>query len=121
MVFSVVGEELGLVGGILLLALLAFICLRIVRTARKAHNVSGSLICYGTVFMISSQAVMNIGMCLKLLPCIGITLPFISAGGSANLCIYLAIGLVLSVYRFNKSKSLDSLSIYNVTTQFAKA
>ncbi len=119
MVFSVVGEELGLVGGVLLLSILTFICLRIIKTARSAHNVSGSLICYGTVFMISSQAIMNIGMCLKLLPCIGITLPFISAGGSANLCIYLAIGLVMSVYRFNRNKSLDSLSIYNITTQFA--
>ncbi|MBR4451635.1 MAG: FtsW/RodA/SpoVE family cell cycle protein [Clostridia bacterium] len=120
MVFSVVGEELGLVGGILLLAILAFICLRIIKTAKSAYNVSGSLICYGTVFMISSQAVMNIGMCLKLLPCIGITLPFISAGGSANLCIYLAIGLVLSVYRFNKNKSLDSMSIYDIRTQFER-
>ncbi len=120
MVFSVVGEELGLVGGILLLAILAFICLRIIKTAKCAYNVSGSLICYGTVFMISSQAVMNIGMCLKLLPCIGITLPFISAGGSANLCIYLAIGLVLSVYRFNKNKSLDSMSIYDIRTQFER-
>ena len=120
MVFSVVGEELGLVGGIILLLVLAFICLRIIKTAKMSHNASGALICYGTAFMISSQVIMNIGMCLKLLPCIGITLPFISAGGSANLCIYLAIGLVMSVYRFNKDNNLDNITLNGVLTPFTE-
>ena len=120
MVFSVVGEELGLIGGILLLLVLAFICIRIIKTAKLSYNASGALICYGTAFMISSQVIMNIGMCLKLLPCIGITLPFISAGGSANLCIYLAIGLVMSVYRFNKDNNLDNLNLYGILTPFTE-
>lgn len=120
MVFSVVGEELGLVGGIFLLILLGFICIRIIRTARLSHNVSGAIICYGTAFMLASQIIMNIGMCLKLLPCIGITLPFISAGGSANLCVYLAIGLVMSVYRFNKNGDTENLNLYGFLTQYAE-
>ena len=55
--------------------------------------------CYGVAFMIIAQAIVNIGMCTMLLPVIGITLPFISAGGSSTACLYLAIGLVMSVYR----------------------
>ena len=118
MVFSVVGEELGFTGGVLLLAVLAFICIKIMIIGRKSATLTGSIICYGTAFMISSQAVMNIGMCLKLLPCIGITLPFISAGGSSNLCIYLAIGLVMSVYRYNKTDDLSNFRFNGIATPF---
>lgn len=117
-VFSVVGEELGFIGSILLVAVLAFLCFKIIKTAKMSHNVSGSLICYGTAFMISSQVIMNIGMCLKLLPCIGITLPFISAGGSSNLCIYMAIGLVMSVFRFNKYRDSENISYKTISTPF---
>lgn len=102
MVFSVVGEELGFVGCIGLLLLLFLIIFFIVRVAKKSRDVTGNYFCYGVAVMIAAQTIINIGMCLKLLPCIGITLPFISAGGSANLCIYVAIGLVMSVYRYNK-------------------
>ena len=53
--------------------------------------------------MIMPQAIINIGMCTRLLPVIGITLPFISAGGSSTVCLYLAIGLVMSIYRSSRS------------------
>ena len=66
------------------------------------------MICYGVMFMIISQAIINIGMCLKLLPVIGITLPFISAGGSSVVSLYLAVGLVLSVYRSSGVISYDN-------------
>ncbi len=118
MVFSVVGEELGFLGGFLLLAVLTLICVRIMITGRKSATLTGSIICYGTAFMIASQVVMNIGMCLKLLPCIGITLPFISAGGSANLCIYLAIGLVMSVYRYNRQTGVSNFRFDGIATPF---
>lgn len=120
MVFSVVGEELGFLGGILLLCVLAFICIRIIIIGRKSATLTGSAICFGTAFMISSQVVMNIGMCLKMLPCIGITLPFISAGGSANMCIYLAIGLVMSVYRINRNDGLSTLGYNSIITPFTE-
>lgn len=120
MVFSVVGEELGFLGGILLLCVLAFICIRIIIIGRKSATLTGSAICFGTAFMISSQVVMNIGMCLKMLPCIGITLPFISAGGSANMCIYLAIGLVMSVYRINRNDGLSAAGYNSIITPFTE-
>ena len=66
------------------------------------------MICYGVMFMIIAQVAVNIGMCLKLLPVIGITLPFISAGGSSVVSLYLAVGLVLSVYRSSGTISYDN-------------
>ncbi|MBQ3149736.1 MAG: FtsW/RodA/SpoVE family cell cycle protein [Clostridia bacterium] len=105
MIFSVVCEELGLLGGLLMLGLMAFIVLRIVLVAKNTHDGVSKLLCWGVAFMLSGQIFINIGMCLKLLPVIGITLPFMSAGGSSNLSVYLALGLVFSVYRFNKTRA----------------
>ena len=99
MVFSVVGEELGFAGAMGLILMFAAIIIKICITGKNSVNFSGSVICYGTAFMLASQVFLNIGMCLKILPCVGITLPFVSAGGSANLCVYFAIGLCMSVYR----------------------
>ena len=102
MIFSVVGEELGFAGGIAALALLSAIIVLLALSARRARDKTGCLLCYGMAIMIGIQSIINIGMCMKLLPCIGITLPFFSAGGSSNLCVYLGLGLVLSVYRFSR-------------------
>lgn len=121
MVFSVVGEELGFIGCFLLLTVLALILLRIVHNAKKSRDLSGSLLCYGTAFMIGSQTIINIGMCLMLLPSVGITLPFVSAGGSSNLCIYLAIGLVMSVHRFNSDREPTNFRLTHMSTPFSEA
>ena len=72
---------------------------RSVAVSNRAKNFSAKMICYGVMFMIISQVVINIGMCTMLLPVIGITLPFMSAGGSSVVCLYLAVGLILSIYR----------------------
>ncbi|MCQ2475121.1 MAG: FtsW/RodA/SpoVE family cell cycle protein [Clostridia bacterium] len=119
-VFSVVGEEFGFLGALCLLGVLAFIIIRIMLIGKKSRNFAGSIICFGTAFMIASQVIMNIGMCLMLLPCVGITLPFVSAGGSSNLCIFFAIGLVMSVYRFNKDREMVNYRLINYTTPFAE-
>ncbi len=120
MVFTVVGEELGFIGCTALLAVLAFIVVRIVSVGKMSRNLTGSLLCFGTAFMIGAQVIINIGMCLMLLPSIGITLPFISAGGSSNLCIYFAIGIVMSVYRFNKSRAPVNFRLTHISTPFAE-
>lgn len=120
MVFSVVGEELGFVGCIALLAVLAFIIIKIISVGKTSRNLIGSLLCYGTAFMIGAQVIINIGMCLMLLPCVGITLPFISAGGSSNLCIYFAIGIVMSVYRFNANREPINFRLVNISTPFSE-
>ena len=99
MIFSAVGEELGFVGSVGILLILTLLIIKIICVGQKAVSLTGKLICNAVAVMIATHIVVNIGMCLNVLPCVGITLPFMSAGGSSNLCIYLAIGLVLSVYR----------------------
>ena len=120
MVLSVVGEELGFIGCFIMIAVIAFVILKIVSVGKKSRNITGALICFGTAFMIASQSVINIGMCLMLLPSIGITLPFISAGGSSNLCIYFAIGLVMSVYRFNCDREPTNFRFTHISTPFSE-
>ncbi len=99
MIFSVVCEEFGFIGAFVLLLLFVALAYRIIKIGKNSRNFAAEVMCYGVAFMIVSQVVVNIGMCLMLLPVIGITLPFISAGGSSTACLYLAIGLVMSVHR----------------------
>lgn len=99
MVFSVVCEEFGFIGALGLLILFCVLAYRIIKLGKRSRNFAAEIMCYGVAFMIIAQVIVNIGMCLMLLPVIGITLPFISAGGSSTACLYLAIGLVMSVYR----------------------
>ena len=108
MIFSAIGEEFGFLGALVLLALFVLLAVRIVRIGKRSNNFAACLLCYGVMFMIMSQVIVNIGMCISLLPVIGITLPFISAGGSSVICLYLAIGLVLSVHRSSQGIHYDS-------------
>ncbi|MCL2531509.1 MAG: FtsW/RodA/SpoVE family cell cycle protein [Oscillospiraceae bacterium] len=100
MIFSLIGEELGFIGAVLAVALLAAVIIRLVLVSSRTRNLRARLLCSGVAFMIGAQAIINIGVTLRLLPVTGITLPFFSAGGSANLTIFLLIGLVLTVFRF---------------------
>jgi rod shape determining protein RodA len=96
-IFSVIGEELGLVGAIFVLALIGFIIYRCLRASRLARDPFGSLIAYGVAILIFFSAVVNIAVNLKLIPVTGIPLPFISYGGSGLISLMLGIGLVESV------------------------
>ena len=103
MVLTVAGEELGFVGAIAVVLILGFLVLRMIKTAVSARDNVGYLMCSGIAVMLFAQVLVNIGMELCLLPCIGITLPLFSAGGSSSLCIYLAIGLEMSIYRYSRA------------------
>ena len=120
MIFTVIGEELGLVGTVLALLLLTFIVIRIIRTGRHDNIGNTKVMCYGVAAMIAGQVIINVGMCLMLLPVIGITLPFFSAGGSSNLCIYFSIGLILSFYRYNQQRDLIHVSQQNIYNPFSE-
>jgi rod shape determining protein RodA len=109
-IFVCIGEELGLLGCIAVLILLAAICLRCVRIARMAPDNSGMYIASGIFAMLFAQSVINVGMCTSLLPVIGITLPFFSAGGSSLLCLMLGMGVVLSVY---KHRNTDTIYLHS--------
>lgn len=104
MILTVAGEELGFVGAMAVVLLLAILILRIIFVGLKARDNVGYLMCMGIAVMLLAQVFVNVGMELSLLPCIGITLPLFSQGGSSSLSIYLAVGIVLSVYRFSKNQ-----------------
>ena len=96
-IFSVIGEEFGFVGIFVMLLLLLFVVFRVLWTARKSRDTFGALICYGIATLISFQAIVNIGVNLQLMPATGLTLPFVSYGGSSLLSLLLGVGLVESV------------------------
>ena len=96
-IFSVIGEEMGFVGALVLFALIGVILWRILRAASLARDSFGRLIACGVAALIFFQSLVNIGMNLSLLPVIGIPLPFISSGGSSLVTLLLAQGLVQSV------------------------
>ncbi len=92
--FSSYAEMFGFVGCLLLLGLMTAVVIRLIILARRAQHPYGAYVCAGVAGMIVVQTVENIGMCLCLLPVVGITLPFLSAGGSSVLSIYILFGLV---------------------------
>lgn len=118
-VFSVAGEELGFIGAIAVLVLLAAIILRIVINGKRANDNASYLMCMGMASMLGAQVIINIGMVLQWLPVIGITLPFFSAGGSSNLCVYIGIGLMMSIYRFNQKTPVANFRLQRVVTRFS--
>lgn len=106
MIFVSIGEEFGLIGCLFVVLLLSAICFRVLRLAYLCRKDSGKLICVGFFAMLFAQIIINLGMCLSLLPVIGVTLPFFSAGGTSLLCLYFGVGLVMSVYRHRDSRTI---------------
>lgn len=97
-IFTFIGEATGFMGCLGVILLLTAIMMKILYNSNIALDDTGRLICVGFFGMILSQTVINLGMCLSILPVIGVTLPLFSSGGSSVLSVYLGIGLVLSVY-----------------------
>ena len=96
-IFSVCGEELGMVGCLAIMVLLAAIIFRIMVVARNAVSPFYFCVCMGMASMLMFQTVINIGMCLFVMPVIGITLPFFSYGGSSLLTLFIAMGIVSGI------------------------
>lgn len=106
-IFSAAGEELGFIGCMLILLLLGAMIFRISYIAKRSQNRVGILICFGFIGLIASQTFFNLGMCLSLLPVMGVTLPFFSVGGSSAMCLYLAIGIIQNIYLNSNQLSDD--------------
>lgn len=109
MILSVAGEEFGYIGTLAVIVILSVLVVRVISTGLKARDNVGYLMCCGIAVMLFAQIFINIGMEFSILPCIGITLPLFSAGGSSSLCIYLALGIEMSVYRYSKSQNKSLL------------
>jgi len=95
--FSVWGEEWGFVGSVFLIALFGFLLVWILNVALSARDRVGAVICVGVAAMTFWHVVVNIAMVLGLAPVVGVTLPFISYGGSSLITFFLAMGLVANV------------------------
>lgn len=96
-IFTVIAEELGFLGAVAILALEALLLLRIFRVAQLSRDAFGTLLCLGVFSMFLIQVFQNVGMTLQLMPITGITMPFVSYGGSSLLTSLMAIGMVQSV------------------------
>ena len=97
-IFSVIGEEFGFVGSVIVLALFAIVMWRCMRTARKSPDLLGTLICCGVMTLFAFQMFQSVGMTLGIMPITGIPIPFVSYGGSSAISCFVGIGLVLNIH-----------------------
>ena len=97
-IFSAVGEELGFVGCMAIIILLFLIIARCVYVGIRSQTYMRRLICFGAAAALVFQVCVNIGMCIGVAPVIGLTLPFISYGGSSTVSLYAMLGFVSGVY-----------------------
>ncbi|NMB76335.1 MAG: putative lipid II flippase FtsW [Myxococcales bacterium] len=96
-VFSMVGEELGFIGALLVLGLFVVVVWRGLRAALRAPDLFGTYLAFGLTALIALQVLINVGVVVGLLPTKGLTLPFFSYGGSSMICMLFAAGLLLHV------------------------
>jgi rod shape determining protein RodA len=97
-IFTAVGEQLGFVGAVGVLAVLGIVAWRVLRAGQLARDVFGQLICVGVFTFIAFSTFQNAGMTMGIMPITGIPLPFISYGGTAVIAFFTGVGLALSVY-----------------------
>lgn len=97
-IFSAIGEELGYLGCALVLVLLTLIIARCIWVGNRSQDYMRRLICFGAAAALIFQVISNVGMCIGITPVIGLTLPFISYGGSSIVSLYAMLGLVSGVY-----------------------
>ena len=103
-VLSWIGNATGFVGCCVVLGILFALVCKTFATGARSEDMLGSFICAGIGGALMAQIAVNVGMNLRVLPVIGVTLPFYSAGGSSVLMLYICVGLVLSVYMHNTKK-----------------
>ncbi|MGL4607734.1 MAG: rod shape-determining protein RodA [Eubacteriaceae bacterium] len=98
-IFSVIGETMGFIGTVGVVLLFVYFLLRLLKDGKAGREMYGTLIVFGIFFMFFFQIIQNIGMTIGLLPITGITLPFISYGGSSLIVNMAAVGIVLNIHR----------------------
>ena len=119
-IFGVAGEEWGLIGcAVIVIALIALI-MRIFYISHLANGQMSALICVGVGAMFLFQTFENIFMCLGIGPVMGLTLPFFSYGGSSVATMYLALGMVISVYRQQKLRTMEGLPVGQIRSDEAE-
>ncbi len=105
-IFAVIGEEMGFIGSCVVIGLLTLVVLECIWLAARAKDLSGRLICIGMASLLAFQGFINIGVASFLLPNTGLPLPFISAGLSSLISVFMGMGLVLNVGMQRKAELL---------------
>ncbi|OLO40797.1 stage V sporulation protein E [Alkalihalophilus pseudofirmus] len=101
-IFAIITEELGFIGGAVIILLFGILLWRGIRVALGAPDLFGSFLAVGIIAMVAIQVMINIGVVIGLMPVTGITLPFISYGGSSLTLMLVAIGVLLNISRFSR-------------------
>jgi len=101
-IFAILSEELGFIGGSLVILLFALMLWRGIRIALGAPDLYGSLVAVGIIAMVAIQVMINIGVVTGLMPVTGITLPLLSYGGSSLTLMLMAIGVLLNISRYSR-------------------
>ena len=96
-IYSIVGEELGMIGAVVILVLFGIVVWRGFRAAFRAPDLFGTYLAFGLSALIGIQTLVNMGVVTGLLPTKGLTLPFFSYGGSSLVCTLLAVGILLNI------------------------
>lgn len=100
-IFSIISEELGIFGIVIVALLFIFIINRCINIAIKCNDLFGKFLVFGIIFQISFQALLNLSVVVGLIPVTGVTLPFLSYGGSSLIITMASIGIVLNISRYN--------------------
>ncbi len=103
-IFSYIGMTLGFIGCMAVVIALAVLCLKLLSNASAAQDKLGKMICIGVFAMMIFHSIINIGMVLSVVPVIGITLPFLSTGGTSMIMMYVSLGPVLSISTHKEKK-----------------
>lgn len=102
-IFAILGEELGLIGAVAIVALFGLLAVRGFRIAREAPDRYGGLVASGITLMIVLQAIINIGVTTGVLPITGVPLPFVSFGGSSLLFTLISVGVLLNISQYGRA------------------
>lgn len=112
-IFAIVCEELGVVGASLLMLMFSYLLYRIFIIAQKAEDLFGRMLVIGVFSHIALQVVMNIAVVTAVIPNTGVTLPFISYGGTATIFLLIEIGIVLGVQKWSERKREEEIKMAN--------
>ena len=100
-IFSIICEEFGVMGAVIVVLLFSILFYRGVSIAVKSKDLFSKYLAFGVLFQILFQAIMNLCVVVGIIPVTGVTLPFLSYGGSSLLISMASVGILLSIYRFN--------------------
>lgn len=116
-IFAIIGEELGLLGALLVILLFSLLVYRGLRTALRAPDTFGMLLAIGITSLLALQALLNAAVVVAIAPPTGVTLPFISYGGSSLVTVLGAVGILLSISR-SSEQSLPEIGSQNLYARF---